>query len=138
MCLNPIQIYNRSEKISFRGQALLYTVPCGKCSECKKQKSNEYTLRSYFEYKDTITKGGFVYFDTLTYNDQYLPKDYGISHFRRADIILFLKELRVYLSRAGYEVKDNIKYFITSEYGGITHRPHYHVLFFITVPDLDK
>ena len=137
MCLNPIQIFNRSEKISFRGQSLIYTVPCGKCSECRKQKSSEYSLRSYIEYKDTLSKGGFVYFDTLTYNDKYLPKDYGISHFRRADIILFLKELRVYLTRAGFKVKDKIKYFITSEYGGLTHRPHYHVLFFITVSNLD-
>lgn len=137
MCLNPIQIYNRSDKISYRGQSLIYTVPCGQCSECKKQKSSEYSLRSYIEYKDTISKGGYVYFDTLTYSNKYLPKDFGISHFQRKDITLFLKELRVYLTRAGFDVKDKIKYFITSEYGGKTHRPHYHVLFFITVPSLD-
>lgn len=119
MCLSPIQIYNRSEKISYRGQSLIYTVPCGKCSECKKSKSSEYSLRSYIEYKDTISKGGYVYFDTLTYSDKYLPKDYGIAHFSRKDITLCLKELRVYLTRAGFTVKDNIKYFLTSEYGGL-------------------
>lgn len=137
MCTSPIQIYNRSSRISLRGQSLLFTVPCGQCEECKKLKSNEYTLRSYFEYQDCISKGGYVYFDTLTYSPKYLPVDFRISHFRRADITLCLKELRVYLTRAGFDVKDNIKYFITSEYGGKTHRPHYHVLFFITVPNLD-
>lgn len=137
MCTSPIQIYNRSSQISLRGQSLLFTVPCGQCEECKKIKSNEYTLRSYFEYQDCISKGGYVYFDTLTYSPEYLPVDFRISHFRRADITLCLKELRVYLTRAGFNVKDNLKYFITSEYGGKTHRPHYHVLFFITVPNLD-
>lgn len=137
MCTNPIQIYNRSSKISYRGQSLIFTVPCGQCEECKKVKSNEYTLRSYFEYQDCISRGGYVYFDTLTYSNALLPKHYGISHFSREDITLMLKELRVYLTRAGFDVKDNLKYFITSEYGGKTHRPHYHVLFYISVPNLD-
>lgn len=136
MCINPIQIYNRSSRISYRGQALLYTVPCGQCEECKKSKTNEYILRSYIQYKDTIANNGYAYFDTLTYSNRYLPKHFGIAHFSRNDITLFLKELRIYLTRAGFNVKDNIKYFITSEYGGKTHRPHYHVLFFITVPNL--
>lgn len=136
MCINPIQIYNRSSRISYRGQALLYTVPCGQCEECKKSKTNEYILRSYIQYKDTLTNKGFVYFDTLTYSNKYLPKHFGIAHFSRKDITLFLKELRIYLTRAGFNVKDNIKYFVTSEYGGKKHRPHYHVLFFITVPNL--
>lgn len=137
MCTSPIQIYNRSSFISLRGQALLFSVPCGKCEECKKIKSSEYTLRSYFEYLDCQSKGGYVYFDTLTYSPKYLPVDYKISHFRRADITLCLKELRVYLTRAGFDVKDNLKYFITSEYGGKKHRPHYHVLFYINIPNLD-
>lgn len=137
MCTNPIQIYNRSDKISYRGSALVYTVPCGQCEECKKKKHSEYLLRSYFEYLDCESKGGYVYFDTLTYSNKYLPKHFGIAHFSREDIILMLKELRVYLTRAGFDVKDKIKYFITSEYGGKTHRPHYHVLFYINVPNLD-
>lgn len=137
MCTNPIQIYNRSSKISYRGQSLLFTVPCGKCEECKKAHSNEYTLRSYFEYRDCESKGGYVYFDTLTYNNRYLPKNYGIAHFSRKHLVSCLKKLRVYLTRAGFIVKDNLKYFITSEYGGNKHRPHYHVLFFINIPNLD-
>lgn len=137
MCTQPIQIYNRSSKISYRGQSLLFTVPCGKCSECKKAHSNEYTLRSYFEYRDCESKGGYVYFDTLTYSNSNLPKDYGIAHFNRKHLTSCLKKLRVYLTRAGFQVKDNLKYFITSEYGGKTHRPHYHVLFFINIPNLD-
>lgn len=137
MCTQPLQIYNRSEKLSYRGSALLYTIPCGQCEECKKHKSSEYMLRSYIEYRDTIDKGGFVYFDTLTYSNKYLPKYLGISHFSRKDITLFLKELRVYLTRAGYKIDHNLKYFITSEYGGKTHRPHYHILVYCTVPNLD-
>lgn len=137
MCTNPIKIYNRSSKLSLRGSALYFTVPCGECEECKKVKQNEYTVRSYFEYRSCEAKGGYAYFDTLTYSPEYLPKTYGIAHFNRDHITLFLKELRIYLTRSGYDVKNNIKYFITSEYGGKTHRPHYHILLFITVPRLD-
>lgn len=136
-CLNPIQIYNRSDKISYRGSTLIYTIPCGQCSECKKNKSAEYTLRSWVEYNTTIDKGGFVYFDTLTYSQDWLPEAFDIPHFSRQDITLFMKELRVYLTRAGFKVKDNLKYFLTAEYGGKRHRPHYHILIFSTVPNLD-
>lgn len=137
MCLRPIQIYNKSNKISYRGSALIYTIPCGQCEECKKLKSSEYILRSYIQYMDTVSKGGYAYFDTLTYNDENLPIDYGIEHFRRRDVTLTLKRLRVNLERAGYAVKDNLKYFVTSEYGGINHRPHFHCIFYITIPNLD-
>lgn len=136
-CLHPIEIYNRSDKISYRTSSLIYTVPCGQCEECRKSKTSEYCLRSYIEYQDTISKGGYVYFDTLTYSPRFCPETFGIRHFMRSDITLFLKELRIYLTRAGYDVNGNLKYFITSEYGGKRHRPHYHILLFVCIPGLD-
>lgn len=136
-CLHPIEIYNRSEKISYRASSLIYTVPCGQCEECKKSKTAEYCLRSFVEYQDTVSKGGYVYFDTLTYSPKFCPETFGIKHFMRSDVTLFLKELRIYLTRAGYDVNGKLKYFITSEYGGKRHRPHYHILLFVCVPGLD-
>ena len=137
MCTSPIQIYNRASRISARGQSLLFTVPCGKCEECKKNKAAEWSLRSYFQHKECLSKGGYTYFDTLTYSNSHLPKHFGIAHFSKSDVQNCLHKLRTYLTRAGFEVKDNLKYFVTSEYGGKTHRPHYHVIFYITIPDLD-
>ena len=44
----------------------------------------------------------------------------------------FMVDLRQTLKRAGFNPKDNLRYFLTSEYGHQTHRPHYHVLFYVT------
>lgn len=136
-CYHPITIYNRSSNFNPFGNAFQFEVPCGKCIACSESKHREYLLRAWIEYLQTteINKG-FVYFDTLTYNNRYLPKYRGVVCFRKKDISTMLKKLRVYLERAGYNVKGNLKYFITSEFGGKTHRPHYHVLFFISIPNL--
>lgn len=146
MCLKPIRLRNPTEKISPNGgQPLLLSVPCGKCSECKKNKRLEWYFRSYYECLGCVKKSGFVYFDTLTYRDKDLPR---LSHFvdmpdnvndfmcfNYAHFRDFIKNLRSYLS---YNHKGvSFKYFMTSEYGTderYTHRPHYHLLFFVFGP----
>lgn len=62
-----------------------------------------------------------------------IDPDYDCSCFRVSDYRNFMAQLREEIKRAGYGVR-NLKYFLTSEYGtdpNKTHRPHYHVLFFI-------
>ena len=118
------------------------TVPCNKCCECIKAQRDEWYFRSYHQVQDTLAKGGYVYFDTLTYSEEYVPrlshyvdtKRYKISNmycFDHEDIQLFFKRLRRQLQyHCG---SSDFKYFITSEYGSKnTHRPHYHVLFYVT------
>lgn len=129
-----MDIYNKSKTISYRGFALLNSVPCGQCSECQERKANDYMVRTYYEWLSCIQSGGFVYFDTLTYNNKHLPKDCGIVHFSKEHIISFIKKLRVYLRRKKF--RTDFKYFITSEYGGLKHRPHYHLLIFNYDPRL--
>ena len=41
---------------------------------------------------------------------------------------LFMKRLRKYLKKEGYDVQ--LKYFMCGEYGGQTQRPHYHAVLF--------
>lgn len=131
-------------------------VPCGQCSECRSLKVSSYKLRAYYHAKETLEKfpSSFVLFDTLTYNDYYLPHlsdhtpyAYGhrdnISCFNRRHLQLFFKRLRQKLVRDGYNVANNLDYFLTSEFGNEdeyiyngqlrkhTRRPHYHVLFFV-------
>lgn len=138
MCNHQISIYNRSNSINFFGNAFRFEVPCGKCIECQQAKHQEYLLRALMEYRQTTEiNNGFVYFDTLTYSNKYLPRYKGHPCFRREDIKDCLKKLRVYLKRQGYAVEGNLKYFVTSEFGGKRHRPHYHVLFFVSIPNLD-
>lgn len=96
------------------------------------------------EMKETKLNGGFTFFDTLTYSEKNVPEFLGIKIFKREDITKFFKRLRQNLLNAGYYVKipykDTykkvvpFKYVVTSEYGGRTHRPHYHIIIYNSVP----
>lgn len=132
MCLKPIQIINPSKYISLKYKdRFLLSVPCGKCAECQQTISNQWFLRAWYECLDTKN---FVYFDTLTYANppkmsdilDLLPQSYCFNpqHVRN-----FIEALRIALKRKGV----SFRYFIASEYGSVnfTHRPHYHVLFFV-------
>ena len=113
-------------------------------------------MRSYYECLDTFENGGYVYFDTLTYDNEHLPKvsDFtnkikrgskdDFSCYNTEHIRLFLVRLRRFAEYYNNSLKDNLKYFVTSEYGDRkeyidergrkrrgTERPHYHVLFFV-------
>ena len=75
MCLNPLSIRNPTKAIvNNGGQALRLSVPCGHCAQCKQAKRNEWFIRTHYEIKRTHASGGYVYFDTLTYDDANLPK----------------------------------------------------------------
>lgn len=118
-------------------------VPCGHCAECQQTLSNQWYYRTWYEWHDLSAAKGYVLFDTLTYAPKHLPM---LSHtwscldktddfpcFEPLHIRRFLQLLRQRLIRAGY-AKDSFRYFLTSEYGSdsrYTHRPHYHVLFFV-------
>lgn len=151
MCLSPITLNINARSICADGAQLLKSqVPCGTCAECVKAKRNEWFIRSYYEMRHTHSQGGYVYFDTLTYNDENIPRlshyvdvgKYGIKDFtcfRLEDIRNFFKRLRRQIAYH-YGIKNQaFKYFLTSEYGSdprFTHRPHYHVLFYVTAPIL--
>ena len=92
-----------------------YIFGCRKCYSCRKQKRKEWITRLKWE-NDFWP---FSYFVTLTYNDQNLPT-YGVS---KRHVQLFLKKLKKRIK---------FKYFLVSEYGGRTFRPHYHLLIFTT------
>lgn len=152
MCLRPIKIRNRSLVV---GQSdwtpYSLTVPCMDCAECKSLMRDQWYLRAYWQARYTFDQGGYVLFDTLTYDDAHLPHiSDTMPEFRNSvldfpcfsqdDYRRFFIDLRQNLSRAGYDVKDRLKYFLCSEYGTDprgTNRPHYHVLLYVTDPNLD-
>lgn len=149
MCLKPLKIRNPVSTIHRNGGQKAYIeVPCGHCAECKKAFRLSWRFRSHYHVQNCLEKGGFVYFDTLTYSEEYVPRlshyvdieKYGLtdfyvfdnSHWRN-----FLKNLRRQLDYHYKGVK--FTYFLTSEYGTderYTHRPHYHPLFFINNKEL--
>lgn len=75
----------------------------------------------------------------FTYNDAYLPTYKGVPCFCKSDVQKLMKNLR---RRLNDELKHDVffRYLAVCEYGedeNCTHRPHYHVEFFIHefVPD---
>lgn len=139
MCLSPITIVNPTKYISLahRDQFLLQ-VPCGHCAECSSVQSSQWFYRSWYEFNDCLNNGGFVYFDTMTYKDSHLPmaSDYigglpfNFSCFSHRDLRLFNVDLATTIRRKYKGVK--VRYFMSSEYGSLKHRPHYHYLFYVT------
>ena len=76
MCYSPISIINPCKYVSVNHRdRFLIQVPCGKCAECQKSKSLEWNYRTYYEFIRTFEESpsNFVYFDTLTYDDEHLP-----------------------------------------------------------------
>ena len=109
-CTSPIKIYVNEEYGKLN-------IGCGKCLACRIQKRKEWSMRLWHElsYYDRHV------FLTLTYDDFHLPDNESL---RKRDLQLFIKRLRKNLSKDGRQ----IKYFACGEYGGTTHRPHYHAI----------
>lgn len=121
MCLN--KLYIRNNKLDFNPSLdrFFNYVPCGSCSECIAQQQQGYVLRMINEYENT--KGSTFYY-TLTYDNENLPKFDDVSCFSKRHITTFLKRLRK-------NIPVKLKYFISSEYGAKTKRPHYHAIFYL-------
>lgn len=141
MCYHPITIVNPTKYVSLKYRDR-YTlrVPCGQCAACQESKKREYYLRSYYHAQEFLSNGGFILFDTLTYSDKYLPHinqfvktKYNFSCFNGSHIRKFIALLRQWCKRL---YNSNFDYMLSSEYGTSecprhTHRPHYHILFFV-------
>lgn len=156
-CSSPIYTYTNS-KYLYRGVSRFrQEYSCGRCSGCISRQRSDWRVRSYYEAKDCLNSSqhSFCLFDTLTYSDEYIrkysyvfpdviiPPDLDHACFSRYDVQTFFKRLRVSLTRAGYFPEHGaLRYILTCEYGSAektrgfmnTHRPHYHILFFVRMP----
>lgn len=127
MCVTPINI----KKVSSDGSVHYVSVPCGKCSECLQKYQNSWSIRLQAESKYWT----YCYFLTLTYNQDTVPMSVEKTSgevsltVHKKDVQDWLKRFRTaYFRKYGENI--DMKYFITSEYGPRTQRPHYHCLFF--------
>lgn len=103
-------------------------VPCGKCLACRINRRREWTARLQQE----LIFSSCGYFVTLTYDQEHLPHDArGNPSVCKRDIQLFLKRLRK-------KYGSGLRYFLNSEYGPDTHRPHYHSIIFNLPQDLPE
>lgn len=157
MCLRPVSVrYSNAETGSTGWRSIL--VPCGKCLECLKDYQNAWFVRMFHELQ---AKKIGVFF-TLTYADEnatHLERlapgadvdvmitksikgrpfvyHYESHDFLRSvcknDLQAALKRFRTNLSRKHGK---SFSYFLTSEYGPQTLRPHYHgIIFGVTLDE---
>lgn len=116
MCISPISIVD--PKGSSRAQRI--TVPCGRCLECLSRRRNDWSLRLSQELK----RAESAFFITLTYDDEHIPYVNGSPAVVKKDVQDWLKRYRKLIAPT------KVRYFLVSEYGATTLRPHYHLLLF--------
>lgn len=134
MCLHPKVISYRSRlnpktKSDTRvyGSRHSVLVTCGKCDECLKRYQNDWMIRNYMQFRESKV----AVFFTLTYREDAVPlsaplDDGEARSVCKRDVQLFLKRFREFRRKQG--LSTDFKWFITSEYGPTTLRPHYHGL----------
>lgn len=157
MCLQRKKIYTNAHRLfQNRYSAYELSIPCGECTECRRDRANEWRIRTYYEYLDCISKGGFAIWDRLSYDNEHLPHLAGLERgvpdnldftcFNDQDITNFMKRLRSNLTYEKFKPKKSIRYLIAAEYGQeegdyiddkghhrqYTLRPHYHVIMYCT------
>lgn len=125
MCLRPRKIINKALK-NTHGMREFLLVPCGHCSQCIAAKKESLLQRNFFEwqYIKDFCSTGYVFWSTLTFNNEYLPDDFDYSLVSK-----YIKSVRNRLEYLGYD--SEIKYFYVSELGDTTLRPHYHIIWYV-------
>lgn len=118
ICISSIRIRNPN------GDNTFLDVPCGRCFSCLKRKRSEWLLRLEHEH-DSSTRSLFL---TLTYDEENIPTYNQDYCFDKTHLQKFFKRLRHSCS---------FRYYAVSEYGGMTNRPHYHLLLFNFDGDID-
>lgn len=122
--------------------------PCGECCGCQEAYSKEWATRMTLEAQQWPSN----YFLTLTYDDYHLPIQDELLNKKTGEVFenynwmqgsvmkedcqKFLKDLR-----RQWEYHYNhvgIRFYLASEYGPTTNRPHYHMILFNFPIPLDE
>lgn len=135
MCISPILIKNPYWNHSIKKNPLnklhdttstYIQVPCGHCPDCVHLRQAYLIQRAQL-----MAMTHHLFMCTLTYDNKYIPRyDIGDFHYKyvdRKDLQNFFKRIRNH-SIFGDR---RFSYICVSEYGGRTHRPHVHILFFL-------
>lgn len=136
MCQSPVHIFPRPLHFRAALSCGAIDVPCGKCEACRDARKVSWEDRLCLEVSEWYKNGGIGLLLTFSYNDTFLPRyctdSMSVPCFSPSDVKQFLNRLKVRCSRefgSGF-----YKYFICSEFGKNTHRPHLHSSFLIKDP----
>lgn len=94
--------------------------PCGKCYNCRLNRARDWTIRTIHEYTTLNDGRSFMYFFTLTYDNNHIAN----NSLDYTHVQLFLKKLR-----KKYK-DDTLKFLCVGEYGYQTSRMHWHLVIF--------
>lgn len=120
-CISP---FGARDKVT----GLTTSVPCGKCHECTKRRTSEWSFRLMQEEKVSSS----AHFVTLTYNTKYVP----ISH--AGFLTLNKRHLQNFFKRLRFNTGNKkLKYYAVGEYGTDNFRPHYHAIIFNLASEFD-
>lgn len=120
-CSRPVELSRWCFSPSRGGRVKRYfLVPCGHCLSCLKTRQQQIAFRAEWEALDPSNV--LTLFVTLTYSDEFLPKDNELSkdEFQR-----FIRRLKKY---TGDSVR--VRYVACGEYGELYGRCHYHALLY--------
>lgn len=113
------------------GEALTsYTIPCGKCFNCRLRYSYEWTLRLRMEME--CHPQNEAIFLTLTYDDLKIRSDQSLyRHLCTEDgLTLYHPDFQRFINNLRHYLKGvELRYFMCGEYGDLG-RPHFHCILF--------
>lgn len=132
MCLAPNVIPNanfgRKDKLAFLvdTKSRYIKVPCGHCTECVFMRQSSIVQRCLAEELDN-----HLFYCTLTYNNESMPylstsTGFDIRYADMRDFVLMMKRLRKH-----DDFGRQIRYFVVSELGSKSGRPHFHAILFV-------
>ncbi|UPW41881.1 replication initiator protein [Peromfec virus RodF5_3] len=124
-CLKPYPLYNKNGR-------LIGFSACGDCALCRLKRSQELCFYSACQAIDDYKHGFSPRFLTLTYTDMKLPIS-EVSHVpttRFKDFQDYKKRVQIRFARERSLKRFNLKFLGTTEYGGLTQRPHLHCIVF--------
>lgn len=134
MCLSPIHIYPKPVYFRSAISSSSIDVPCGECAACRDSRKVSWEDRLSLEVSEWYKNGGIGVLLTFTYDDKFLPRfavddNTTIPCFSSFDVKQFLNRVKVRCNREFG--KGFYKYFVCSEFGKTTQRPHLHTAFLI-------
>lgn len=117
-------IFNPTEQ---PGKPVYLDVPVNANHFNRNKMQRDWTFRTYVEWRASVSS----FFTTLTFNEFHIPRmEDGTLCFRKDIVEPFIRRLRDRLANKYGIPRGSMKYFLVSEYGKTTHRPHHHCMFF--------
>lgn len=102
-------------------------VACRQCPDCLAGRQLAWYTRMAYEISEGFQ---IAYFVTLTYNEWEVPKTSSGLSLNPHHITDYQKRLNWHATEAGHKAP---RYYTVGEYGGETHRPHYHQILFTDI-----